>query len=501
MPAEWRNVPVVNLSDAINLLAKYQPNRGKDIADLGAAITKQANMYPLQIQAQAEAQAKTAEANKKNQEMFDALRLSNYMRENRDQIDAILKASFNGSEGYASAIDDPTIDAFAKDAILKRASEQLSIGDTSRERKAKAEEAKLRGQEALATIGLRNMQTLKAQYDVKDAENKWRVTAGEQELSRWAMEHPDEANAVFDKLTSDNKEQQQQAYAALGSIGNLNPFETQAWFTKLKQALPNDNSALETYKANAERVQKQVQNTLDNTIIPGTPLTLGALQRVLTGGIPSEGITIAGQHISGQTLAEMLKDPNVARVAQEEMDILTNGDTLGFGKAANLSPVMNQDFIKALIPYFLENASTFNIPLPQDSFNEKWDINQKRDWLNQLIHGGNQAGLRKAVQQLNEALIGNEKLLSALNTETGVLSRIKAVLDTQYSKRMKRWSMNKKPEDLSELRNEALPYIRQYLKDYGIPEEYASQILSLYERGLLGQYSPITFSLKKQPSK
>ena len=77
MPAEWRNVPVVNLSDAINLLAKYQPNRGKDIADLGAAITKQANMYPLQIQAQAEAQAKTAEANKKNQEMFDALRLSN----------------------------------------------------------------------------------------------------------------------------------------------------------------------------------------------------------------------------------------------------------------------------------------------------------------------------------------------------------------------------------------------------------------------------------------
>lgn len=191
MPAEWRNVPVVNLSDAINLLAKYQPNRGKDIADLGTAITKQANMYPLQIHAQAEAQAKVAEANKKNQEMFDALRLSNYMRENRDQIDAILKASFNGSEGYASAIDNPTIDAFAKDAILKRASEQLGIGDTSRERAAKAKEAELRGQEALATIGLRKFQTEDARLKLETARDARQDALATREFYKASLSDPE----------------------------------------------------------------------------------------------------------------------------------------------------------------------------------------------------------------------------------------------------------------------------------------------------------------------
>lgn len=485
MPADWKSPAVVNLSDAINLLAKYQPNRGKDIADLGAAITKQANMYPLQIHAQAEAQAKVAEANKKNQEMFDALRLSNYMRENRDQIDAILKTSFNGSEGYASVIDNPTIDAFAKDAILKRAAEQLGIGDTSRERAAKAEEAKLRGQEALATIGYRNLQTenerlklAEAQREEADKAAEARFMAGIVDPANW----PDLEAAT----SGEGEASMRGGYNLARKFGYSNPFKIFGSIKKLQEIKPPNTKAYADIKTGLDLAEAEAQATANST-----PMA-GGLTYQDASNIRRNGLKEIPRGVAKDNWDKLLKNGayvDQARRTYEEV----------IKEHPEYADYLTPDMAVYLGAYYLPRSRWYEYFTPgTTSLGNGSHINTSNLEFGEDTIEGQRGSLKGALMETAKSLSEHQREIRALDSTTGIFPVMRKIVeDIMTTEGTSNFNPIKNTSTKEGILNKALPKLRQALKDAGYTtKEEQDSILIPYLSRLQG--SPASFSFIKQ---
>ena len=496
MPLTFTPVRNEDTTAATRLLAQYMPNLGEDIYNIGSILSAEEGKTANRLQTQ-----KTlAELQDKDQQRMDALQFQDWMTRNAEQANALMKDAFGGKY---DRIYDVQLPYKIASQLRTLAGTEAKLGNESRESAAKVQENATNAQLHLANIANAGLTRAKLGLELKEAQRKEQQAQGEDTLNTWIMEHPNDADTLFSQYTSANPEEVQKATAQFGQLSGLNPLQLKIWFENLKTALPQNTIPLETYKENAQRVFDQIQNTWDNTQIEDLPITYGALTRAMTEGIPKEGLKINGQDLSAQTLKDILALPDLNDRAKEEYAALSNGTYGPFeiGKANQVSPYMTIQLIKSLMPYYISTDSWTNFFNRKDALGKNGlAIDQNRDLINYLVHGMNQAGLRKAVQTLNRVLNENPELIEAMHGKTGILSQIKPITTSQYNQGLRRYSLIKPPKSIETLRNEALPSIARIIRNANTPEEIATQLIAAFSMGLAGGKSPINFNVKRQSS-